>query len=106
MYMTRCFTDLTLAMRHSDDTPFYCYRAIEALRHHHAATHRLKDADRAEQWQAFRDFSGVGENEIRFIATAAKDLRHGGLASCGDADRAEILKSTWAIVDRYLSVCR
>ena len=31
IYLTRCFSDLSSAMRHADDTGFYCYRAIESL---------------------------------------------------------------------------
>ncbi len=37
LYLHRCFSDLASSMRHPDDTAFYCYRAIESLRHHCAA---------------------------------------------------------------------
>ncbi|MDV7145930.1 hypothetical protein R3X27_24910 [Tropicimonas sp. TH_r6] len=103
IYINRCFTDLNLALRNADDTPFYCYRAIEALRHHCSAVNHLKEANRSTQWKEFRDRSGVREADIREISEAAKEIRHGGHTSFDGNGRAKILQHTWNIVDCYLS---
>ena len=34
VFLHRCFNDLVSAMKNADDTAFYCYRALEALRQH------------------------------------------------------------------------
>ena len=54
VYLTRCFNDLVSAMKHADDTGFYCYRAIESLRKHCASFHGLLDKSDNEQWMKFR----------------------------------------------------
>ncbi|WP_418647903.1 hypothetical protein ACNQFN_02870 [Thauera butanivorans] len=102
VFLLRCFDDLTSAMKHADDTGFYCYRAIESLRHHCAARNNLREANKVQQWQAFRDISGVEETSIRLIKAAADPLRHGEPGTEA-IDRAELFTTTWAIVDAYLS---
>ncbi|UUV07144.1 hypothetical protein [Ruegeria sp. YS9] len=102
MFVSRCFNDLTSAIQHADDSPFYCYRAIEAIRRHCAVSHGLLDKDRSTQWQKFREVAGITKGEISFISEAAKDLRHGGLPNFSENFREDILTKTWAIVDKYL----
>lgn len=102
MFVTRCFNDLTSAIQHADDSPFCCYRAIEAIRRHCAASHGLLEKDRSIQWQKFREVTGATKDEISFISEAAKDLRHGGLPNFSENSREDILTKTWAIVDKYL----
>jgi hypothetical protein len=106
MYINRCFADLTFALRHADDTAFYCYRAIEALRRHCAASNGIEDNNRAVQWRKFREVANVDEGEVRNISEAAKDVRHAGFANFDSEGRAKILTQTWAIVDRYLAANR
>jgi hypothetical protein len=57
LYLNRCFNDLVSAMKHADDTGFYCYRAVESLRHHFASMSGLKETSKAQQWQKFREIS-------------------------------------------------
>src|SRR5437764_3406318 len=61
LYLHRCFSDLVSSMKHADDTGFYCYRAIESLRHHCAAVHGLAAADKPIQCAKFREVSGCDE---------------------------------------------
>jgi len=103
VFMHRCFDDLVSAMKHADDTGFYCYRAIESLRHHCSVRNALREAGKAQQWQVFREVAGVEEQSIRFIKSAADPLRHGEPGAGVQFDRAELLNTTWAIVDAYLS---
>ncbi|MFD1153581.1 hypothetical protein [Undibacterium aquatile] len=95
VFLHRCFDDLVSAMKHADDTGFYCYRAIESLRHHYAARTGLREVAKNQQWQAFRDFSGVDEKSIRVIKAAADPLRHGEPGTEA-SDRAELFTTTWA----------
>lgn len=104
IYLNRCFSDLASAMRYNDDSPFYCYRAIESLRHHCAAESGLLDSDDGTQWQKFREVSRRSREDIeRYKQNYADPQRHGkpGDPMSGQ-DRAEMFALTWDIVDAYL----
>lgn len=103
LLLSRCFNDLTSAIKNADDTGFYCYRAIESLRHHCAMAKGLKDAGKAAQWSALREFSGVNETSLRTVKEAADPLRHGELGGIPAISRDELLKLTWEIVDAYVT---
>jgi hypothetical protein len=103
LYLLRCFSDLVSAMKHADDTGFYCYRAIESLRHHCAAVHGLSAADKSSQWEKFRAVSGCDEQTLRKIKTAADPIRHGDVSGPVTIDRAKLFTSTWGVVDRYIN---
>ncbi|WP_250507656.1 hypothetical protein [Caballeronia sp. GAFFF3] len=102
VFLRRCFADLVSSMKHADDTGFYCYRAIESLRHHCAALNGLTDASKAKQWAKFREVSGSAEDTLRSIKLAADPLRHGETAGLTSQDRAKLLTDTWDVVDGYL----
>lgn len=106
IHIVRCFNDLNSAMRHTDDTAFYCFRAIEALRHHCAAMHGIVEADKKSQWQKLSDICGFGEGEvdINSIREASTRVRHGEVLYQSNEDRAKLLQDTWSIVDRYISL--
>lgn len=103
VFLSRCFTDLVFAMRHADDTGFYCYRAIEALRNHCVAIHSLESAERSSQWKKFREISGQSEETIKIVAQSAKPLRHGHSIDITDDERVRLLQATWAVVEAYLN---
>jgi hypothetical protein len=100
----RCFNDLTSAMKNPDDTGFYCYRAIEALRQHCVRKFKLNpDKDnRSEQWKKFREFARCDEQTLRDIKSAADPVRHGDVIPITSAERADLFKKTWDVVDAYL----
>lgn len=89
-------------MRHPDDTGFYCYRAIESLRHHCAAVHRLSEADKAVQWKAFREAAGCSEETLLDVKAAADPVRHGQVVGVTAEERLKLLTMTWDVVDGYL----
>lgn len=89
-------------MKHADDTAFYCYRAIESLRHHCAAVHGMSDANKSTQWEKFRQVSGCTEEILRQIKEAADPLRHGETSRGSSEDRAKLFMETWDVVDGYL----
>jgi hypothetical protein len=80
---------------------FYCYRAIESLRHHCTVKFDLVDAGKASQWQKFREVSGSSEESLRMIMTASNPLRHGEVMASTSVERAQILATTWDIVEGY-----
>jgi len=103
IFLIRCFNDLSSAMKYADDTGFYCYRAIEALRHHCAAINSLSGKERDLQWKKFREVSGVQERDIRELSNSAQAIRHGGIDPVTGRDREAIFISTWNIVDAYIA---
>jgi len=102
VFLRRCFADLVSAMKHPEDTGFYCYRAIESLRHHCAHANDASHDSKTKQWQLFRAISGVSESEIMALKTAADPLRHGEPAEVTGEMRATMFTLTWKIVDSYL----
>ncbi|WP_342051565.1 MULTISPECIES: hypothetical protein [unclassified Cupriavidus] len=102
VYVNRCFGDLVSALKHADDTAFYCYRAIESLRHHCAAKNGIAGESKVVQWQRFRESAGCDEAKLRDIKVAADGLRHGDPMAPSNEDRVGMLVSTWGIVRRYL----
>lgn len=102
VFINRCFSDLVSAMKHADDTSFYCFRAIESLRLHSAAVHKLLDEDKNVQWEKFREVSGLSKSEIDEISEAAKGVRHGGVALVTGEERKQLFEKTWNIVTAYI----
>jgi len=102
VFIQRCFSDLVSALKYADDTGFYCYRAIESLRHHCAAVHGLSKAGKHTQWKKFRELSECEEGCLRSIKESADPLRHADVFGSISDDRVRLLKETWAVVDRYL----
>jgi hypothetical protein len=102
IFIHRCLNDLTSAMRNAEDTGFYCYRAIESLRHHCKTLYGLSDSKK-EQWEKLQEVSGCDEATFRAIKTAADPLRHGEPSGATDAERITLFTSTWNIVDGYLN---
>jgi hypothetical protein len=103
MFVNRCLADLSSAMRNADDTGFYCYRAVESLRHHCASTHNLKGEGKVNQWTKFRQVAGCDESVVREIQRAAEAVRHGELVPITSSERADLLMKTWKIVEDYLN---
>lgn len=103
VFLHRSFSDLVSAMKHADDTGFYCYRAIESLRHHCSAVHGLSAADKSRQWEKFREISGFEEQTLRTIKLAADPLRHGNVSGVSAEDRAKLFSITWAVVGGYIN---
>lgn len=102
VFLHRCFNDLISSMKHAYDTSFYCYRAIEALRHHCAALNGLSEAEKPKQWEKFREVSGCEEQTLRTIKEAADPLRHGEVSGVDSNEREMLFTSTWDIVEGYL----
>jgi len=103
IFLNRCFNDLVSAMKNADDTAFYCYRAIESLRHHCIHTIDLSSlSDPKKQWDKFREVAKIETEDVMYIKNFADDLRHGKPIKMTSDERKELFIKTWDIVDSYL----
>jgi hypothetical protein len=103
IFLDRCFNDLISSMKNADDTAFYCYRAIESLRHHCAAVNGLSQADKKLQWEKFRKITQVKEETINILKDSAEAVRHGEATKITDKERVTLFQTTWSIVENYLT---
>jgi hypothetical protein len=104
MLIHRCLVDLTSAMRYREDTPFYCYRAIESLKHHYCLMNDISTRNDGERWANFRDGCGFSREQIMWVSELAKDLRHGNISTIDSEQCGELLRRTWDVVDSYLGI--
>jgi hypothetical protein len=100
IFLQRCFVDLQLSITHPIDTPFYCYRAIESLRHFCRIRYQL--TEEKQQWQKLSDLTGKNLDDIKSVKAFANDARHGNHRNFTSDQRAEFFISTWDIVDAFL----
>jgi hypothetical protein len=89
-------------MKTPDDTGFYCYRAIEALRQYCIVRYRLDPEKKSEQWAKVREIAGCQEETLREIKTAADPVRHGAIVGITSADREAMFTKTWDVVDVFI----
>jgi hypothetical protein len=102
IYFHRCFGDLIAAMKTPDDTGFYCYRAIEALRQYCIVRYKLDPEKKSDQWSKVREVAGCDEQTLRDIKGAADPVRHGGIVGVTSADREMLFTKTWDVVDGFI----
>jgi hypothetical protein len=102
VFVNRCLNDLVLSMKHADDTGFYCYRAIESLKHHCISIFQLSQLGKDKQWEKFREVSNTNKEDIMLIKKTADPLRHGNIGGSSAEERTKLFIETWGIVDRYL----
>jgi len=101
--LRHALADVREAMRLTEDSSFYCYRAIESMRQQFLPQ-GVNDngADREASWVKLRSVFGADRAQIDQIRLAANPRRHGGAAA--DADRSvviEHIRSTRQWVDRF-----
>jgi hypothetical protein len=102
-YVRRCMGDLVLAMQHTEDTAFFCYRAIEALKNHATRSHPGPPGNESDQWKRFRSTADCTRDEIDFIKNEADPLRHSSDLLRESKDLDAILTQTWKIVEGYIT---
>jgi hypothetical protein len=89
-------------MKTPDDTGFYCYGAIEALRQYCIVRYKLDPEKKREQWSKVREIAGCEEQILREIKTAADPVRHEAIVSISSADREVLFTKTWDVVDGFI----
>lgn len=98
--LTRCLRDLRSALRELDDTPFYCYRAIEIIKTHIGT--RFGESIDKQQWEVMRANLCLDRADIEVVKKYADPLRHGGELVWEGSQWREIVRITWDIVQAYI----
>lgn len=98
--LRRCLNDLRMALKELNDSPFYCYRAIETTKYHIGT--RFGETKDKKQWEATRSILQVEKAEINIIKNLADDLRHGKSVSYDGSEWRNIISITWDIVELYI----
>jgi hypothetical protein len=93
--------DVRHALRFDEDCPFFCYRAVDALRQHYAATTEGK-SEKAS-WEKLRTELGVELAEIMALKAFADSRRHGGAGTSVHADHLRWTRWTREVVGRFLT---
>jgi hypothetical protein len=97
--LRRALADLRQAIRSPSDTGFYCYRAVESLRH---AFVRETDKDDTEpSWIALKQALNYDRSFIEKIEFYGGNQRHGKEMWMPWIDREICLRNAWEIVDRF-----
>jgi hypothetical protein len=97
VYMRRCLADLSAATKRPEDTGFYCFRALESLRHSFG-----NDLDEAGQWKAMADAVGSSKEEMEPLRSHAFPARHGAPKAISDEERQKLFLYTWDVVEKYV----
>lgn len=102
IYLNRCFRDLSLALKDTEDTAFYCFRAIESLKQYCKEKFIISENNEVAQWTKLSEICGYNKSYIDVIRIAAKDIRHGSYATHTEEERVEFLTKTWNVVEGFI----
>lgn len=100
IYLRRCLADLSFSIKRLDDTAFYCFRALESLRH--SFGHELNIDSEVDQWKAMGVALETSSDSMKPLREHAFPARHGLPRPLSDAERKSILMYTWDVVERYV----
>jgi len=92
--------DMSNALRFDEDCPFFCYRTLESLRQHYAAT--TDATSESKSWEALRADLGIDRAEIDALKTFADTRRHGGAGTSFHADHLHWTLWTRKVLERFL----
>jgi len=95
-YLRRSLADLRAAILSPDDTPFFCFRAVEALVRQFPGT---KGNARAAMCATLRvDDSWI----VRWLQKPANDIRHGAVVPVTDEQRQRSFLAAHEVIERYM----
>jgi len=83
------------ALRIPEDTSFFCYRAIESIRHSYKGSE-------LNQWKEMEKAIQTTEDEVRDLKRRAGSLRHGEQIPQPWEDRQADLSLTWKIIRKFI----
>lgn len=75
LYVQRALNDLRMALKYHHDGPFYCYKAVETIRHDIGRRYGL--TEKKEQWDRTWEVLGRSRADIDIFTELARALRHG-----------------------------
>lgn len=96
--------DMRMALRLTTDTAFYCYRAIECIRHEFVDP--ADGAKTAPSWARMHDALGTTQAEMEPLTKLATARRHGESLPISYDDRLTWLRWTRDVVGRYIEEYR
>ncbi|WP_315901382.1 hypothetical protein [Rhodococcus sp. BP22] len=92
--------DMRMALRLTTDTAFYCYRAIECIRHEFVDPE--DGAKPAPSWARMHAALGTTQSEMEPLTRLATARRHGESLPLAHGDRLTWLRWTRSVVGRYI----
>jgi hypothetical protein len=98
--LCRCLNDLRTALRELNDSPFYCYRAIETIKGH--IGDRLGETTDKGQWEAMREMLGVNRDDLEIVKKLADPLRHGRAIKFDGSEWRKIIHISWDVTEAYI----
>lgn len=100
-YLKRALGDLGMAIRHADDTAFYCFRAIESLKQYFGfISGKIEDKD---QWLEMTKAIGDHRDMVEPIRKRAFPARHGLPEATTDGERKDFFFATWEIAEAFIN---
>ncbi len=100
--LCRCLNDLRTALRELNDSPFYCYRAIETIKGH--IGDRLGETTEKAQWEVMRGVLGVNRGDVEIIKKLADPLRHGRAIKFDGSEWRKIIHISWDVTEAYIKL--
>lgn len=92
--------DMRMALRLSTDTAFYCYRAIECIRHEFVDP--ADGTKTAPSWTRMHAALGTAQAEMEPLTKLATARRHGESLPISFDDRLKWLRWTREVIGRYI----
>lgn len=93
--LRRALGDFRRAILEPDDTPFHCYRAVEALTYHF-------DPERSRGWPALRNALHLSEAWIKAeLKEPADQVRHGQVTAVTDEVRLRAFRAVRLVIARF-----
>jgi hypothetical protein len=93
--------DVRNALRFDEDCPFFCYRTLESLRKHYAAT--TDATSESNSWEALRADLGIERADIEALKDFADTRRHGGAGTSLHADHLRWTNWTREVLGQFLT---
>lgn len=100
VYLRRCLGDVSMAIKHPDDTPLYCFRALESL--NQCFGYATDAATDREQWEDMAKVIGGKRDDVEPIRKLAFPATHGVPEPVIDPLRKNRFPTTWDIVEKYV----
>ena len=100
LYIRSALNDLRMALRNHTDGLFYCYRAMETIRHDIGRRYQLEDKN--QQWERTRAILAVSREDIDIVKVHADALRHGEPMRYTGAQWRQAISITWNFVEAYM----
>jgi hypothetical protein len=100
----RALADFREAVRACEDTPFYCFRALEDLRQYFVAG---EDRQAQKAWAEMGRQLALPEPLADYVQTRLRALaipaRHGQAREITAGERVEMLNATWQVIHAFVA---